>query len=135
MDHTESFLKLAQAAKRHVQETTIERVRQRLEARVQAKDSFALIDVREDNEWAAGHLPGALHLGRGIIERDIEQHFPDFETAIILYCGGGYRSALTAESLQKMGYANVLSMDGGFTGWSEAGLTVVATEQTTQDSA
>ena len=107
-----------------MQETTIAYVNGRIEQQ-KAPGDLNLIDVREDNEWEAGHLPSALHLGRGVIERDIEQHFPDFDTELILYCGGGYRSALTAESLQKMGYTNVISMDGGFRGWSEAGLPVV----------
>ena len=120
MNHTESFLRLAEAAKSRVRETTIAFVKERLDQR--ETPELNLIDVREDNEWEAGHLPAALHLGRGVIERDIEQHFPDFNTELILYCGGGYRSALTAESLQKMGYTNVFSMDGGFRGWSEAGL-------------
>ena len=124
MNHTESFLKLAEAARSNVQETTIARVNERI-AQQQAPGDLNLIDVREDNEWEAGHLPSALHLGRGVIERDIEQHFPDFDTELILYSGGGYRSVLTAESLQKMGYTNVISMDGGFRGWSEAGLRVV----------
>jgi len=123
MNHTESFLRLAEAAKSRVRETTIAFVKERLDQR--ETPELNLIDVREDNEWEAGHLPAALHLGRGVIERDIEQHFPDFDTELILYCGGGYRSALAAESLQKMGYTNVFSMDGGFRGWSEAGLSVV----------
>lgn len=84
-------------------------------------DSFTLLDVREDHEWQAGHLPGAEHLGKGIIERDIEERFPDVDAELILYCGGGFRSALAAETLQKMGYTNVISMDGGFRGWKEAG--------------
>ena len=123
MNHTESFLRLAEAAKSRVRETTIAFVKERLDQRETPELNH--IDVREDNEWEAGHLPAALHLGRGVIERDIEQHFPDFDTELILYCGGGYRSALAAESLQKMGYTNVFSMDGGFRGWSEAGLSVV----------
>ena len=123
MNHTESFLRLAEAAKSRVRDTTIAFVKERLDQR--ETPELNLIDVREDNEWEAGHLPAALHLGRGVIERDIEQHFPDFDTELILYCGGGYRSALAAESLQKMGYTNVFSMDGGFRGWSEAGLSVV----------
>ena len=83
------------------------------------KESFALIDVREDSEWAAGRVTGAMHLGRGIIERDIEKVIPQKDTPIVLYCGGGYRSALSADSLQKMGYTNVLSMAGGWSGWCE----------------
>ncbi len=124
MNHTESFLKIAEAARSCVQETTIAYVHERI-TQQQASGDLHLIDVREDNEWEAGHLPAALHLGRGVIERDIEQHFPDFDTELILYCGGGYRSALTAESLQKMGYTNVISMDGGFRGWTDAGLPVM----------
>ena len=116
-------MRLAEAAKSRVRETTIAFVKERLDQR--ETPELNLIDVREDNEWEAGHLPADLHLGRGVIERDIEQHFPDFDTELILYCGGGYRSALAAESLQKMGYTNVFSMDGGFRGWSEAGLSVV----------
>ena len=131
MNHTESFLKLAEAAKSSVRETTTAQVMERLNNDGDS-GAFHLIDVREDHEWAAGHLPQALHLGRGIIERDIEQHFPHFDTEITLYCGGGYRSALTAQSLQKMGYVNVLSMEGGFRGWSEAGLPIV-NDRATQD--
>ena len=125
MNHTESFLKLAEAARSNVQETTIARVNERI-AQQQALGDLNLIDVREDNEWEAGHLPSALHLGRGVIERDIEQHFPDFDTELILYCGGGYRSALTAESLQKMGYTNVISMDGGIGEWHVRGFPLTA---------
>ena len=124
MNHTESFLKIAEAARRCVQETTIDYVHERITQQKSFGD-LHLVDVREDNEWEAGHLPTAVHLGRGVIERDIEQHFPDCDTELILYCGGGYRSALTAESLQKMGYTNVISMDGGFHGWTEAGLPVM----------
>ena len=131
LNHTESFLKLAEAAKSSVRETTTAQVMERLNNDGDS-GAFHLIDVREDHEWAAGHLPQALHLGRGIIERDIEQHFPHFDTEITLYCGGGYRSALTAQSLQKMGYVNVLSMEGGFRGWSEAGLPIV-NDRATQD--
>src|SRR5216684_1161560 len=85
---------------------------------------FILVDVREDNEWAKGHLPGAVHLGKGIIERDIEQRVPDTNAKVILYCGGGFRSALVADNLQKMGYTNVESMDGGWKGWLDAGLPI-----------
>ena len=87
-------------------------------------EKFVLIDVREDNEFAKDHLPGAIHLGKGIIERDIEQRVPDLDTEIVLYCGGGFRSALTADNLQKMGYRNVISMDGGIRGWREKGYTL-----------
>src|SRR5690606_24241795 len=92
--------------------------------RLERGDTFKLVDVREDHEWAKGHIPGAVHLGRGIIERDIERIFPDPDTEIVLYCGGGYRSALVADNLQKMGYTNVASMDGGWRGWLEAGFDI-----------
>jgi rhodanese-related sulfurtransferase len=92
--------------------------------RSEAGEKFLLVDVREDNEWAKGHVPGAVHLGRGIIERDIEQRIPDTNAKLILYCGGGFRSALVAENLQKMGYTGVESMDGGWKGWLEAGLPI-----------
>jgi rhodanese-related sulfurtransferase len=118
MAHSSQFLKLVQDAKRNVKETNVAEVKRRGDA----GEKFLLIDVREDNEWAKGHLPGAVHLGRGIIERDIEQNVPDTGAKLILYCGGGFRSALAAENLQKMGYTNVESMDGGWKGWVEAGL-------------
>jgi rhodanese-related sulfurtransferase len=87
-----------------------------------AGEQFLLVDVREDNEWQRGHIPGAVHMGRGIIERDIEEAVPDHAAKLVLYCGGGFRSALAADNLQKMGYTNVISMDGGWRGWNEAGL-------------
>jgi rhodanese-related sulfurtransferase len=118
MAHSSQFLKLVQEAKRNVKETNVAEVKRRGDA----GEKFLLIDVREDNEWAKGHLPGAVHLGKGIIERDIEQNVPDTGAKLILYCGGGFRSALAAENLQKMGYTNVESMDGGWKGWVEAGL-------------
>jgi rhodanese-related sulfurtransferase len=118
MAHSSQFLKLVQDAKRNVKETNVAEVKRRGDA----GEKFLLIDVREDNEWAKGHLPGAVHLGKGIIERDIEQNVPDTGAKLILYCGGGFRSALAAENLQKMGYTNVESMDGGWKGWVEAGL-------------
>jgi rhodanese-related sulfurtransferase len=90
-------------------------------ARVSHGESFNLIDVREESEFASGHLPGARHLGKGIIERDIESEFPDSGSELVLYCGGGYRSVLAADALRRMGYANVISMDGGYRGWTEAG--------------
>jgi len=89
--------------------------------RLDRGDQFHLVDVREDNEWNTDHLPGAIHLGKGIIERDIETNISDTSGEIVLYCGGGYRSALVADMLQKMGYTNVISMDGGYTGWKNAG--------------
>jgi rhodanese-related sulfurtransferase len=118
MAHSTQFLKLVQEAKKHVKETNVAEVKRRGDA----GEKFLLVDVREDNEWARGHLPGAVHLSKGIIERDIEQHVPDTSAKVILYCGGGFRSALAAENLQKMGYTNVESMDGGWRGWVEAGL-------------
>jgi rhodanese-related sulfurtransferase len=118
MAHSSQFLKLVQDAKKNVKETNVADVKRRSDA----GEKFVLVDVREDNEWANGHLPGAVHLGKGIIERDIVQRVPDANAKIILYCGGGFRSALAAENLQKMGYTNVESMDGGWRGWVEAGL-------------
>jgi rhodanese-related sulfurtransferase len=118
MAHSSQFLKLVQDAKKNVKETNVADVKRRSDA----GEKFLLVDVREDNEWANGHLPGAVHLGKGIIERDIEQRVPDTSAKVILYCGGGFRSALAAENLQKMGYTNVESMDGGWKGWVAAGL-------------
>ncbi len=118
MAHSSQFLKLVQDAKKNVKETNVADVKRRSDA----GEKFLLVDVREDNEWANGHLPGAVHLGKGIIERDIVQRVPDANAKIILYCGGGFRSALAAENLQKMGYTSVESMDGGWRGWVEAGL-------------
>ena len=118
MAHSSQFLKLVQDAKKRVKETNVADVKRRMDA----GEKFLVIDVREDSEWAKGHLPGAVHLGKGIIERDIEQHVPDAGAKLILYCGGGFRSALAGESLQKMGYTNVESMDGGWKGWVDAGL-------------
>ena len=118
MAHASQFLKLVNEAKSKIRETNVSDVKRRLEA----GEKFLLVDVREDNEWAKGHLPGAVHLGKGIIERDIEQRVPDASAKVVLYCGGGFRSALVADNLQKMGYTNVESMDGGWKGWLEAGL-------------
>jgi rhodanese-related sulfurtransferase len=117
MQHSKGFLKLVRDAKSRIRETDVAGVRRRLEE----GRRFELVDVREDREWDAGHLPGARHLGRGVIERDIEREIPDRDTEIVLYCGGGYRSALAADNLQRMGYRNVWSMDGGFKGWKQAG--------------
>ncbi len=117
MQHSEGFLKIVNDAKSRVRECTVADV-----ARLRSNhEPFMLIDVREDNEWAKGHLPGAIHLGKGIIERDIETTVPDRKSKLVLYCGGGYRSALAADNLQKMGYANVISMDGGYKGWVAEG--------------
>jgi len=118
MAHAPQFLKLVNESRKKIKETNVADVRRRMDA----GEKFLLVDTREDNEWANGHIPGAVHMSRGIIERDIEQKVPDTGTKMILYCGGGFRSALSAESLQKMGYTNVESMDGGWRGWLEAGL-------------
>ena len=119
-DHSEGFLKLVKDAKTRVKEEDYRQTKKRLDA----GEKFVLVDTREDSEWARGHIPGAIHLGRGVIERDIEKTVPDKNAQIVLYCGGGYRSALAAENLQKMGYRNVISMDGGWRGWTEAGFPV-----------
>jgi rhodanese-related sulfurtransferase len=119
--HSPKFLQLVNDARSRVTETNVTEVKQRLDR----GNRFNLIDVREDHEWAEGHLPNAIHLSRGIIERDIEQKFPDTNTELVLYCGGGFRSALVADNLQKMGYTNVKSMDGGFRGWKDAGHQIV----------
>ena len=121
MKHAPEFLKLVDDAKSRIRQTNVQETKQRLDA----KEPFTLIDVREESEWARGRLPGAIHLGRGIIERDVENTIPDKATLIVLYCGGGYRSALVADNLQKMGYTSVLSMDGGWRGWTEAGYPTV----------
>jgi len=118
MQHAPQFLNLVNDAKTRVKETNVAEVKRRMEG----GERFLLVDVREDNEWSKGHLPGAVHMGRGVIERDIEKNVPETGTKLILYCGGGFRSALVADNLQKMGYTNVESMDGGWRGWTEAGL-------------
>jgi rhodanese-related sulfurtransferase len=120
MKHSEGFLTLVNDAKSRIREVTVAETQQRLEQNAQAK----LIDVREDNEWEAAHAAGATHLGKGIIERDIETAVPEKDTELILYCGGGYRSALVADVLQKMGYTNVYSMAGGWKAWKESGAEV-----------
>jgi len=117
MDHSPGFLQIVNDAKSRVRENTPEDVRRKQES----GDRFHLIDVREDNEWEKGRAKGAIHLGKGIIERDIETAIPDHQSEIVLYCGGGYRSALAADALQKMGYENVISMDGGWKRWVELG--------------
>jgi rhodanese-related sulfurtransferase len=116
MAHAARFLSLVNDAKKHVKETNVADVKRRMDA----GEKFLLVDVREDSEWAQGHLPGAIHMGRGVIERDIEKSVPETSAKLVLYCGGGFRSALSADSLQKMGYTNVESMDGGWKGWLEA---------------
>ena len=116
--HSPRFLALVKDAKSRIQETTIEEVQRRLAA----GESLTIVDVREESEWQAGHVPGAVHLGKGIIERDVETRYPDTNQELILYCGGGFRSALAADALGRMGYVNVISMDGGMRGWREKGL-------------
>ena len=118
--HSPRFLKLVEQTRPHINELTVDDVKQKLDR----GEKFHLVDVREESEWTAGHLPEATHLGKGIIERDIEEKIPDINAEIVLYCGGGFRSALAADNLQKMGYTNVISMDGGFRGWQEKGLPV-----------
>jgi rhodanese-related sulfurtransferase len=115
--HSPRFLKIVDDARKRVQETNVDQVK----ARLDRGDKFLLVDVREESEYAKDHLPGAIHLGKGIIERDIEQRVADTNTEMVLYCGGGYRSALAADNLQKMGYTKVISMDGGIRGWREKG--------------
>lgn len=115
--HAPRFLRLVDEARARITETDVPTVHARLER----GDDFHLVDVREESEWARGHLPRAVHLSRGTIERDIEREIPDLDAEIVLYCGGGYRSALSADTLRQMGYTNVTSMDGGFRGWTEAG--------------
>ncbi|QDT56338.1 putative adenylyltransferase/sulfurtransferase MoeZ [Caulifigura coniformis] len=115
--HTPQFLAIVNDAKSRVQECQVADVKQRLDS----GEKFHLVDVREESEYAAGHLPGAQHIGKGVIERDIEKKIPEPAAPIVLYCGGGFRSALAADALQKMGYTNVISMDGGWSGWKEAG--------------
>jgi len=117
MQHSPRFLKIVDDARSRVKETDVDEVKQRLDR----GDKFLLIDVREESEFAKDHLPGAIHLGKGIIERDIESRVPDLNTPLVLYCGGGFRSAISADNLQKMGYTNVLSMDGGIRDWREKG--------------
>jgi rhodanese-related sulfurtransferase len=117
MKHSEAFVRLVNDAKSRVKETNVHDVKRSIDA----GEQFHLIDTREDGEWDRGRLPGAIHLSKGLIERDIESLIPDRTAKIVLYCGGGYRSALAADNLQKMGYTNVISMDGGWRGWTEAG--------------
>jgi len=115
MQHAPGFLKIVDDARSRVKETTVDEIKRRLDR----GDKFTLVDVREESEFAKDHLPGAIHLGKGVIERDIEARVPDPKTELILYCGGGFRSALAADNLQKMGYTNVISMDGGIREWRE----------------
>jgi rhodanese-related sulfurtransferase len=119
MVHSPLFLKLVEEARHRVKEVSVH------EAYMEAKKpGVYLVDVREESEWHAGHAPGAVHLGKGVIERDIEQRIPNLHARIVCYCGGGYRSALAVDNLQKMGYTNAVSVDGGFRGWREQGLPI-----------
>ena len=117
MQHSARFLRIVEDAKTRIRETNVDDVK----ARLDRGEQFVLVDVREESEYAKDHLPRALHLGKGIIERDIEARVPDLNTLMILYCGGGFRSALAADNLQKMGYTRVISMDGGIRDWREKG--------------
>lgn len=119
--HSQRFLQIVTDAKSRVREVSVDGVRAKLER----GEKFLLVDVREESEFSKDHLPGAIHLGKGIIERDIEQRVPDLATPVVLYCGGGFRSALAADNLQKMGYTNVSSMDGGHREWKEKGLPLI----------
>ncbi len=118
--HSSMFLRVVEDAKTRIRECTVQDVHDKLNQ----VEQFFLVDVREESEWVGGHLPNAIHLSKGIIECDIEKRIPEMTSEIILYCGGGFRSALSADNLQKMGYTNVMSMDGGFRGWSEAGFAI-----------
>jgi rhodanese-related sulfurtransferase len=120
--HSPRFLEIVTDAKKRIQEVTLDEVK----AKLQEGEQFVLIDVREESEFAKDHIPGALHMGKGTIERGIEQKVPDLNTPIVLYCGGGFRSALAADNLRKMGYRNVLSMDGGVRGWRDKGFPLAA---------
>jgi rhodanese-related sulfurtransferase len=118
MTHAPEFLKLVDDAKSRVRQIDIEGYKKM----VAAKEPHVLVDTREDGEWAGGHVAGAVHLGKGIIERDIETRYPDKTVELVLYCGGGFRSALAADNLQRMGYTNVISLDGGWRALKESGL-------------
>ena len=120
MDHTPGFLKMVEEAKSHVRKTDMAGYQRMLSE----GEKPLLVDVREDNEWAAGHAAGAVHIGKGVIERDIERLVPDKSAKLVLYCGGGYRSALAADAVGKMGYTNVISLDGGWRAYQESGLPV-----------
>ena len=115
--HSPRFLKIVEESRKRVREISVDEVKRRMDR----GDKVLLVDVREDNEWAKDHLPGAVHMGRGVVERDIEERVPDLNAPMIFYCGGGFRSAMVADNLQKMGYTDVLSMDGGVREWREKG--------------
>jgi rhodanese-related sulfurtransferase len=122
MQHSPGFLRIVEDAKSRVRECTVDDVK----ARLDRGERFVLVDVREESEFAKDHIPGAVHLGKGVIERDVEAKVPDPATPLVLYCGGGFRSALAADNLQKMGYTDVISMDGGIRAWRERGLPLAA---------
>ncbi len=126
MDHAPGFLRLVEESRKRIRETTPQAVH----ARQRAGERFHLVDVREDSEWEQGRAVGAVHLGKGVIERDVERLFPDLDADIVLYCGGGYRSALAADALQKMGYRRVQSMNGGWRRWRELALPVTGVKDT-----
>jgi rhodanese-related sulfurtransferase len=121
MDHAEGFLNLVRDAKKRIKEENVQAMKKKLDA----GEQMILVDVREESEWARGHIPNAVHLGKGVIERDIEKAIPEKGATVVLYCGGGFRSALAADSLQKMGYSNVISMDGGWREWTQAGFPTI----------
>jgi rhodanese-related sulfurtransferase len=121
MDHAEGFLTLVRDAKKRIKEEDVQTTKKKLDA----GEKMLLVDVREESEWARGHIPNAIHLGKGIIERDIETAIPEKGATIVLYCGGGFRSALAADNLQRMGYSNVISMDGGWREWTQAGFPTI----------
>ncbi|SHF78037.1 Rhodanese-related sulfurtransferase [Fodinibius roseus] len=123
--HSERFVTLVDDAKTRIEEVTPEDVKEKMEA----GEEFVLLDVREQDEWKKSHISEAEYLGRGVVERDIEEEYPDVDEELILYCGGGYRSALAADSLQKMGYRNVKSLSGGFRSWTEAGYPIEKEEE------
>ena len=117
MQHAPRFLRIVDDARSRIRETNVDEVKQKLDHR----EKFILVDVREESEFAKDHLPTAIHLGKGVIERDVEGRVPDLNAPLVLYCGGGFRSALAADNLQKMGYTNVVSMEGGIRAWREKG--------------
>jgi rhodanese-related sulfurtransferase len=121
MDHAEGFLNLVRDAKKRIKEENVQATKKKMDA----GEEIILVDVREESEWARGHIPNAIHLGKGIIERDIEKAIPEKGATVVLYCGGGFRSALAADNLQKMGYSNVISMDGGWREWTQAGFPTI----------
>lgn len=118
--HSERFVTLVDDAKTRIEEITPQEVQEKFDS----GDNFVLLDVREQDEWEKSHISGAQYLGKGVVERDIESEYPDTDQELILYCGGGYRSALAADNVQKMGYKNVKSLAGGFRSWTEAGLPI-----------